>query len=94
MDNRKCRCEEGIRHPVGKDPVTGERLAEVRAPPVHDCVYVAERNMLIPRAEQFARMIAGPEPAGGKRPDWVIRWNTAFCEEMGRLWAAEKQRSS
>lgn len=74
-----CECSEmfvDIRGPNGK--VTGRR--RLPATPLHDCVYIRRRNMLIPQAEEVVCRLASNGRAA---------WTAAFSAAMDRLAAQE-----
>jgi lysophospholipase L1-like esterase len=53
-----------------------------------DRVYEAQRNSLIPEAEQYANEQAGPRPPVGDeiaKQKWDAKWNQAFHKKMPQL---------
>lgn len=74
LTNGKCQCNEGILQRAGKNDKTGEKLPEIRAPLVHDCDYIRQRDALIPAAMALADM---------RPPTWT--WDRAFHSAMNQL---------
>ena len=53
-------------------------------PPVHDCAYIARRNLLIPQAEKIA-CEQTPHPKGTSTPAWRYAWSRNFAQAMRDL---------
>lgn len=81
MTNGKCMCNEGFLQRAGKDRVTRESVPEIRAPLVHDCEYIQQRNRLI----SLAWSMAGREHYSGET------YSAAFIRHMDELWARRKE---
>lgn len=82
MTKTMCNCDEGFIQ-LARISADGVKIAEVRAPLVHDCEYIASRNALIPAAERRA-------DSQIKHLDSVPRaraFTAPFMAAMDALWA-------